>query len=248
MQSSPLVIGATGHNWRRPVIGAVSAGLVCALWTALVGIGWLSGPDHWVARWVASTDRGTLDRLASAGSLLFGIAGIAGLALSACVIFRLWRPWVAPTVLVLALLFSAAAERGLRAAFVQPTNPDVRTASFGRAESQSNGLATVAPRASLPQLGVPDARHSYPSGHMALAAALFVALLQPLPRHPRIPALLAIALALLVCWGGWAEVYRGSHLFSDVAGGLLLGATIAMLIIAASLRFDTLTVQRRSGR
>jgi len=59
---------------------------------------------------------------------------------------------------------------------------------------------------------------------------------------------LAIALALLVCWGGWAEVYRGSHLFSDVAGGLLLGATIAMLIIAASLRFDTLTVQRRSGR
>jgi len=83
---------------------------------------------------------------------------------------------------------------------------------------------------------------------MALAAVLFVALLQPLQRHPRIPALLATAPALLVCWGGWAEIYRGSHLFSDVAGGVLLGASIAMLIIAASLRFETLTAPRRSVR
>jgi membrane-associated phospholipid phosphatase len=66
---------------------------------------------------------------------------------------------------------------------------------------------------------------AFPSGHVARTCFLGLLLAD---RHPRIaPIMLGIISAMAL-----SRVYVGSHWPSDVAGGLFLGATVALIVIA----------------
>jgi membrane-associated phospholipid phosphatase len=197
-------------------------------WTVLVTQGTLAGIDHTVARWALQTNTRDLDRLAAIGSSLFGVAGVALFTLIVCAYNALQRRPRLILALLLALFAGGLAERGIRAVLVQPTNPVVRSESFERAAPESVVPAAADRRISVPALGIPDARHSYPSGHLTLAAVLCAAVaLTSLPDWRARAAY--IAMPLLLLWGGWSEIYRGTHLFSDVAGALLMGAAVTLL-------------------
>ncbi len=213
------------------------------IWTALVGLRALTTVDTKVARfWDQHNTRG-LDHLAAAGSPLFGIVG-AGLLAGVLGLFLLWRrrPYLV-VALVLALMISGLAERGLRAAIIQPSDRTVRQAAYIRAQSDVplSVQAIEAVRASIPALALPDPDHSYPSGHATLAGALvLIAGVSLRPRTRRLRAFCAVALTLLFVYGAWSEVYRGTHLFSDTIGGLLLGCLIASLCVWIARRCERL--------
>jgi undecaprenyl-diphosphatase len=93
------------------------------------------------------------------------------------------------------------------------------------------------PRPAVTQL-VAASHSSFPSGHATLASAFYLALMIVfLTAAPRRPAAVtgAIAAGLLVIGIGLSRVYLGVHYPSDVAGGVLLGATWTLLV-ARSLR------------
>jgi undecaprenyl-diphosphatase len=77
--------------------------------------------------------------------------------------------------------------------------------------------------------------YSFPSGHSAGAATLYVTLAMVLGRHLRslesrvLLAVSASAMALLI---GFSRVYLGVHYPSDVASGLAFGAGWAFLVTA----------------
>jgi undecaprenyl-diphosphatase len=83
---------------------------------------------------------------------------------------------------------------------------------------------------------------SFPSGHAAASTALFLTLAllaaqgerRTGPRRVIIAAGLGIALMV-----AWSRVYIGVHYFSDVIGGMLLGATgteAALLVVRRAVR------------
>ena len=96
-------------------------------------------------------------------------------------------------------------------------------------------LGVQRPRPTEALIVVP-ATFSFPSGHAAVATALFLTLAvlaahgerRTGPRRVIIGAGLAIALIV-----AWSRVYLGVHYFSDVIGGMLLGAagTVAALLV-----------------
>jgi len=81
---------------------------------------------------------------------------------------------------------------------------------------------------------------SYPSGHATTAIVFYLgfALLawySPLPRAVAVP----VVAVLLVCVVGipWSRLALGAHYFTDVTGGLLLGAAFLCAAQAVILRF-----------
>lgn len=81
---------------------------------------------------------------------------------------------------------------------------------------------------------------SFPSGHAANAATVVFALLVLFPR-----AWLAVLGAIWVVAMGLSRMLLGAHWLSDTAGGVLLGASVSLLLAAA---FLPLLERRREDR
>ena len=88
------------------------------------------------------------------------------------------------------------------------------------------------PRGTHPLVAVPHSA-SFPSGHTATAFAAATVLTALLPRAA--PAWFALAAAI-----AYSRLYVGVHFPLDVAGGTVIGAATALLLLAA--------VRRRSAR
>ncbi len=83
-----------------------------------------------------------------------------------------------------------------------------------------------------PLVSIPHS-HSFPSGHTATAVAAAVVLSVLAPRAVPLFVLLAAGVA-------YSRLYVGAHFPLDVVGGAVLGAAIALLLLAV--------VRRRSDR
>jgi membrane-associated phospholipid phosphatase len=83
------------------------------------------------------------------------------------------------------------------------------------------------------QIGPSERTHSFPSGHAATAFAGATMLASYAPRY-RVP------FYGLACLIAFSRLYNGVHYPTDVAAGAVLGALIALLLLAA--------VRRRSRR
>jgi undecaprenyl-diphosphatase len=103
-------------------------------------------------------------------------------------------------------------------------------------------LAKVAVREERPDepdalIAIPHS-HSFPSGHTATATAAAIVLSTLVPRVTPLFALLAAAIA-------YSRMYVGVHFPLDVAGGALIGAATALLLLGAIRRRSA--GPRRSG-
>ncbi|MFB0610964.1 phosphatase PAP2 family protein [Aurantiacibacter poecillastricola] len=82
----------------------------------------------------------------------------------------------------------------------------------------------------VPSLLPPLDDYSFPSGHMMSCVAVSI------PLCIAVPAAVPVAIALFLVIG-WARLVAGHHYPSDLAAGGLLGAIVAMPVIAAQLGF-----------
>ena len=170
-----------------------------AILTAFVVVGALHAVDLRILQAAQTPHTALLDL----GASLVSLAGQAELTASVALgvaVARLRhrrRDWAVPLAIGVVVL----AESLLKVVIPQASPPHERARSIEI----------------LPSLHVPFG-NSFPSGHVARAAFLLIAL--------RAPALFAlVALAIMAA----TRVYLADHWPSDVAGGLLLGAGVAWL-------------------
>jgi undecaprenyl-diphosphatase len=84
------------------------------------------------------------------------------------------------------------------------------------------------PNAPDPLVTIPHS-HSFPSGHTATAVAGAIVLSWLVPRFAPLFAILAAAVA-------YSRVYVGVHFPLDIAGGAVIGALTALLLLAIARR------------
>jgi membrane-associated phospholipid phosphatase len=139
-------------------------------------------------------------------------------------------PVVVPLVSVVAL--ALVARRRLRAAsFV------VHAGLLELVAYSLTVLVVERPRPDVPRLDDLVSNHSFPSGHVALATAVYGALAVLLGAHVRArPARIVIwsVAVLLPCVVALSRIYRGEHHPIDVAAGALMGAGILLVALGAA--------------
>jgi undecaprenyl-diphosphatase len=87
---------------------------------------------------------------------------------------------------------------------------------------------------------------SYPSGHATLTTALYVTIGIIVARHvsqPRLRAMIFLATSVILLLVGMSRIYLGVHYPTDVASGISLGFSWALLLAG----FFALRAQRRRG-
>jgi undecaprenyl-diphosphatase len=183
-------------------------GLGTLLTGALAG-GAIVRADERVARWLVSHRTPTWNHVTWWGSLLAETATkVVVTALLALVFLRLWRRWFEPVVLVVSLVIEAAA-------FI------VVTTVVGRH------------RPDVPRLDGSPVGSSFPSGHVAAAAA-YAAIAVVVFWHTRrrwARALIVLLVALVPVIVALSRMYRGMHFLSDtIAGAVLGGASVALTV------------------
>ena len=211
---------------------AATAGLLVASWVGIVvvvvGVGWLithpwSGPvdsfDNRIARWFADERTPALSDLAEVGTF-FGET-IVSLVLSPIIAVGLWiwRRSVVPA------LFVGLVVSGIGGIYFVATSLDPRQR----------------PPVKILDAGlVPD--HSFPSGHVGTATALFgliVVLVWTYARAVRWWALPLLVLPLAVLL---ARLYQGAHHLTDVLTSLVYTTvwlvTVAVLVLGGERRSD----------
>jgi undecaprenyl-diphosphatase len=213
----------------RRVLLAVTAYVVLAL--VVVGWGWLlthplqgpiEGTDDDVSRWFAGQRTSWLDPVADAGTLLGET--VVGLAVGAVVAVVAGLALRSVAVVVLVVL----ADIGNGGIYWLGSHADPRDRPPVRILDQ--GL-------------VPD--HSFPSGHVGTAVAVYgaAALLLALWLRTRGPTSGAgkVAVVLLAClplFVAASRLYQGAHHLTDVSTSLVYG-TVWLAVLAVLLRART---------
>lgn len=194
-------------------LGLLAAG--CALGAAIFFLRG-NGPfgvDEWWMAVLAETRGPVLLAFSYAMNWLgggwFGVFGVPVLIAAALVIVR--RPWAA-AYFIAAELVSAGSVQVLKHV-------------FGRARPE--------------EIIVVSDFGSFPSGHVANAATIAVALWIVFPR-----LWVAIVGAAWVLLMAFSRTYLGAHWLSDTAGGALVGAAAALLVAAA---FATALYREHAG-
>jgi membrane-associated phospholipid phosphatase len=177
---------------------------------------WIVHTDQSISEWFANHRTSRMNSLSYVGSMMSDtVVKIVVTTLVAVTMLIVWKRWLEPLIVVVALILEALT-------FITVTT------LVGR------------PRPDVPRLETSPVGSSYPSGHMAAAvaySAIVVVLLWHTRRHWLRVLLIAVAVIIPMCVG-LARIYRGMHYSSDVVFGALLGvasviATVAVLRKAA---------------
>jgi len=178
-----------------------------ALLTGPLSDGPIVHTDVRVARWMVAQRTPSWNHFTVWGSLLAETATkVVVTAVLALLFLRWWRRWFEPLVLVVSLIIEAAA-------FITVT------AVIGR------------PRPDVPRLDGSPVDSSFPSGHVAAAAAYAAIALVVFWHTRRRWARVAVVLltAVVAVTVALSRMYRGMHFLSDtIAGALLGGASVAL--------------------
>lgn len=157
--------------------------------------------DQSVAEWFVDTRTATLDSLSALGSNLAAtMVKIAVTAVLAIIMRLVWKRWREPLMMVVPLVLEASV-------FITVT------------------YLVSRPRPDVERLESSPVDSSFPSGHVAAAAA-YGALIIIVFWHVRNRVARALVIALCVAVPlivGWARMYRGMHHLTDVLAGLVLG-------------------------
>jgi len=163
--------------------------------------------DQSVAEWFVDTRTATLDTLSALGSNLAAtMVKIAVTAVLAIIMRLVWKRWREPLMMVVPLVLEASV-------FITVT------------------YIVSRPRPDVERLESSPVDSSFPSGHVAAAAA-YGALIIIVFWHVRNRVARALVVALCVVVPlivGWARMYRGMHHLTDVLAGLLLGIVSVVL-------------------
>lgn len=175
--------------------------------------------DESIARWWVKQRTPSLNSLSFVGSMLSDtVVKILVTAVVATVMLIVWKRWLEPLVVCIALVLEALT-------FITVTTLVNR------------------PRPDVPHLDTSPVGSSYPSGHTG-AAVVYSAIVVVLLWHTRrrwIRGLAIAVAALLPVCVGLARMYRGMHFLTDVVFGALLGgasvfAAVTVLSRAAADR------------
>lgn len=206
--------GRISRTWLLWGVGLLAAGMTIG--AALL----LPGADPTVVDlWWDGVLAGTPDGVALAVSLFMDAAGGGRIG-------TLWLPLAVVTVLL-------AARRPWGAGYFVVAS----LVSAGVVQILKHVLGRARPEDILVAADV----GSFPSGHVANAATLAIALWIILPRR-WLAALAGCWIALMA----FARTYVSAHWLTDTIGGALIGAAVALLVAVAFAR--GLTVERRAGR
>jgi membrane-associated phospholipid phosphatase len=173
---------------------------------------WIVRTDQAISKWFVSRRTPTLNSLTYIGSMMSDtVVKIVVTAIVAITMLIVWKRWLEPLVVVVALILEALT-------FITVTT------LVGR------------PRPNVPRLETSPVGSSYPSGHMGAAVA-YSAIIVVVFWHTRrhwVRVLAATVGVLIPLCVGFSRVYRGMHYFSDVIFGALLGgasvfATVTVL-------------------
>lgn len=208
---------------RGPAASALAvAGLLCLLAAAALGMAAVHG-------FAAGFDHALLRGLRQANDLATPAGPAWGLALARALTLAGWSPALAAATAVTAALLWRSGAR--RAALQLGAGAAL---AFLLAGALKLAVARARPEVT-PYLGG-FSGYSYPSSHAMLSMAVYVmiALTAPALRRARTAAVAgAAALALLV---GATRPYLGVHWPTDVLGGWLAGAGVALAYAAARAR------------
>lgn len=214
------------------VLGRCETGLLVGgylifllLWSALgwlltgrLSETWLLRLDQSVARWFIDQRTPTLNSLSFIGSMLADtVVKVVVTAIVAIVMLVRWRRWLEPLMVVVSLVLEAMAFITITTIVDRP-RPDVQ-----RLDSSPVGS-------------------SFPSGHVAAAAAYSAIAVVVFwrTRNRWLRSIAVVIAALLPILVGLARLYRGMHYLTDVVMGALLGA--------ASVAVTGLVLQRAAER
>ncbi len=189
--------------------------------------------DTSIEQWLADHRTGWLNKATFIGSEMADtVVKISITVLVAVVMLAVWRRWLEPLMVTLALVLEASA-------FI------TITWIVGR------------PRPAVDRLETSPVGSSFPSGHVA-AAVVYGGIVVVVFWHTRrtwIRVLSVTVVALVVCAAGFSRMYRGMHHLTDVVAGAILGLaavliTTGLLVRAARRRDaipDGLTIAPASG-
>lgn len=176
--------------------------------------------DERVAEWFESSRTDRLDAISPwAAGLSDTLVKVVATAVIAGIMLAVWRRWLDPLVVVVALVFEATA-------FI------VTTYLVGR------------PRPDVEPLQDSPVDSSFPSGHVAAAMAYLAiaVVLNWRLRHPAARAAVWAAPFVIAFIVAVARMYQGMHFLSDVIAGVVLG------LVSVAITVHVMTGGRRDER
>jgi membrane-associated phospholipid phosphatase len=200
---------ATWWTTATQTIGLLAAVVVLALQVSHHG--WLIDVDHSATTWFVAHRNPTLDHIALAVTTILGPISTAVItALVAVVVYLRTRSWACGLIVV---------------------------ATVGGASALCTAIKALVGRARPPRSiqEIVEIDHSFPSGHVTGAAALFgiIAVIIGLSRSRRVHGALAVVVALIVSAVALSRIYLGVHWFTDTLAGALLAAAVLTVAAAA---------------